>query len=249
MKWVLTPTFDSLTHLHYALRGCHRTLPNSVRPSRLPITPSILRLLHNSWSHQADDYDTVCIWAACCVAFFAFLRCGEFTCNSSNSYNDAVLSLEDVAIDSRDDPTIVHLTLRHSKSDIFGVGVTINLGRTGDLLCPVSALLAYLARRPPTSGSLFLLESGQPLSKQRLISTVRNTLGLAGVDVGRFNGHSFRIGAAMAAAQAGLPDSTIQQLGRWRSAAFMRYLRPPVQSIARCSELLLQARHPSSHCS
>ena len=146
-----------------------------------------------------------------------------------------MLSLEDIAIDSWDNPTIVHLMLRHSKSDIFDVGVTIHLGRTGDLLCPVSALHAYLARRPPTPGPLFLLESGQPLSKQRLISTVHNTLGLARVDVGRFNSHSFRIGAATAAAQAGLPDSTIQQLGRWRSAAFTHYLRPPVQSIARCS--------------
>ena len=80
---------------------------------------------------EADDYYTVCTWAACCIAFFAFLRCGEFTCNSSNSNNDAVLSLEDIAIDSWDDPTIVHLMLRHSKSDIFGVGVTIHLGRTG----------------------------------------------------------------------------------------------------------------------
>ena len=230
-------------------RGCRWTFPHSVRPSRLPITPSILRHLHTSWSHRADDYDTGCTWAACCVAFFTFLRCGEFTCSSSNSNNDAMLSLEDVAINSWDDTTIVHLTLLHSNSEIFGVGVTIHLGRTGDLLCPVSALLAYLARRPPTSSPLFLLKSGQPLSKQRLISTVHNTLGLAGVDVGRFNGHSLRIRAATAAAQAGLPDSTIEQLGRWMSAAFTCYLRPPVQFILRCSELLLQARHASSRCS
>ena len=159
-----------------------------------------------------------------------------------------MLSLEDIAIDSWDDPTIVHLMLRHSKSDIFGVGVTIHLGRTGTCcaLCLPSMLTWPAGLQPLVHYSY---SSQDSLSANRLISTVRNTLGLAGVDVGRFNSHSFRIGAATAAAQAGLPDSTIQQLGRWRSAAFMRYLRPPVQSIARCSELLLQARHPSSCCS
>lgn len=234
------PSLDSLSQLHYVLRGCRRTLPSSVRPPRLPITPAILHILHTSWSSHPHDYDTVCMWAACCVAFFAFLRCAEFTCNTLGSHSDAVLSRDDVAIDSRDNPTIVHLTLRHSKTDIFGVGVTIHLGRTGQLLCPVSALLAYLARRPPVPGPLFLLQSGQPLSRQRLVAAVRDTLTAAGMEVSRFNGHSFRIGAATSAAQAGLADSTIQQLGRWRSAAFNRYLRPPVQSIARCSERLLQ---------
>ena len=137
-------------------------------------------------------------------------------------------------------------TWHQSKTDVFGVGVTIHFGHTGDSLCPVSSLLAYLARQPPSPGLLFLLRSGQPLSKQILVSTVRDALGSAGVDVGRFNGHSFRIGAATVAAQAGLLDSTIQQLGRWRSSAFTRYLRPPVQSMASLSEWLLHPTHSDS---
>ena len=168
------PSFKLLTRLQDVLCGCHRTLPNSVWPSHLLITPSILHLLHTSWSCRADDYDTVCTWAACCITFLTFPRCGEFTCNSLNSNNGAVLSFEDIAINSRDDPTIVHLTLWHSKSYIFGIGLTIHLVRTGDLLCPVSALLAYLARQPPTSGPLFLLESGQPLSKQTNIHSAQH---------------------------------------------------------------------------
>ena len=211
-----------------------------MRPSRLPITPAILHILHNSWSRHPIDYDTICLWAACCVAFFAFLRSGEFTCSPLTDCYGAVLSSEDVAINSRENPTIVHLTLRNSKTDIFGAGVTIHLGCIGQLLCPVSALLSYLACRPSVYGPLFLLQSGQLLSKQQLISAVRDTLTAAGLDVSRFNGHSFRIGVATTAAQAGLPDSTIQQLGRWRSAAFTRYLRPPVQSIANYSRCLLQ---------
>ena len=37
--------------------------------------------------------------------------------------------------------------------------------------------------------------------------------------------HSFRIGGTIAAAAAGIPDSTIQILGRWTSNAFRTYLR------------------------
>ena len=235
------PAFNSLHRLHYVLRGCHRSLPSSVRPLRLPVTPTVLRLLHHHWSAQAQDYDTVCMWAACCVAFFAFLRSGEFTCTSWSTYDRSVLSLRDVTLDSRSEPTMVHLLLRQSKTDIFGAGVTIHLGRTGDILCPVSALLAYLARRPSTPGPLFLLQSGHPLSRHTLVTVVRETLASAGLEVSRFNGHSFRIGAATAAAEAGLPDSTIQQLGRWKSSAFMRYLRPPVQAVAASSRRLLQS--------
>ena len=237
----LDPSLDCWHRLYYMLRGCRWSLPNQVHPSCLPITPAILRFLHSRWSNHHDDYNTVCLWAACCIAFFGFLRCGEFTCSSWQCYTRSVLSLEDVAINSREDPTVVHLTLQQSKTDVFGAGVTIHLGRTGDHLCPVSAILAYLARRPPTPGPLFLLHSGHPLSRRMLVSTVRATLSSAGVEVGHINGHSFRIGAATAAAQAGLSDSTIQQLGRRKSSAFTRYLRPTVQSIAGNSEWLL---HP-----
>ena len=234
------PCMSSFQRLHYVLRGCHRTLGSQVRERRLPITPAILQHLHSYWSPSASSFDTKCLWAACCTGFFAFLRSGEFTCDSWSSYTGSTLSLSDVAIDDRTNPTMVHLTLRHSKTDIFGAGVTIHMGRTGQLLCPVSALLAYLAVRPPTPGPLFLLQSGAPLSKNGLVTAVRAALPSGGVDVSRYNGHSFRIGAATAANQAGISDATIQLLGRWKSSAFTRYLYPPVQVVASFSRRLLE---------
>ena len=242
----IDPALGAFHRLHYVLRGCHRSLPSSVRPKRLPITPTILRLLHHCWATHSPTHlhDTACLWAACCTAFFGFLRSGEFTCNSWDAHNaNPGLSLQDISIDSRSRPSVVHVTLRHSKTDVFGVGVTIHLGRTGDVLCPVSALLAYMAIRPPTPGPLFLLQSGKPLSRTVLVSAVRQTLLSMGVDVSGYNGHSFRVGAATAAAQAGLSDSAIQQLGRWKSAAFTRYLRPPAAQVAEASRRLLLSNH------
>ena len=128
------------------------------------------------------------MWAACCVAFFAFLRSGEFTCSSWSANNQSMLSLQDVALDNRLDPTTVHLSLRRSKTDVFVTGVTIHLGQTGDILCPVCALLAYLACRPSTPGPLFLLQSRQPLSRNALVTEVCQTLASSGMDVSRLNG-------------------------------------------------------------
>ena len=233
------PSFTSCHRLHYVLRGCRRSLPSAVRPKRLPITPEILGVLHHHWSSNAQNYDIVCFWAACCLGFFGFLRSGEFTCQSWKGYNPSMLSVSDIAVDSRENPSVLFVSLRRSKTDIFGTGVTIHLGRTGGILCPVSAVLSYLAIRPSSPGPMFILLSGNPLSRDALVTAIRRALGSTTRDVSLFNGHSFRIGAATTAAQAGIPDSTIMQLGRWKSSAFMRYLRPPVETMAAFSSRLL----------
>ena len=49
----------------------------------------------------------------------------------------------------------------------------------------------------------------------------------------QFTGHSFRTGAATAAAKAGLEDLTIRALDRWNGAAF--YIQSPWQQLAQFS--------------
>ena len=64
------------------------------------------------------------LWAACCTAFFGFLRVGEITAPNLDEYDSSVhLSLKDVALDSRTAPTIIWLTIKQSKTDPFRKGV------------------------------------------------------------------------------------------------------------------------------
>ena len=53
----------------------------------------------------------------------------------------------------------------------------------------------------------------------------------AGLDAHAFSGHSLRIGAATTAAAAGLPDWLIKAMGRWKSDAYLRYVRTPVDQV------------------
>ena len=81
------------------------------------------------------------------------------------------------------------------------------MGATGDTLCPVAAVLSYLLVRPNRPGPLFMYQDGHPLSQVDLVAAVHQTLAADGLDVSRFNGHNFRIGAATTAAQVGIPFS------------------------------------------
>ena len=80
------------------------------------------------------------MWAVAVVCFFGFFRLGELTAKSEST-TDVGLLFSDVSVDSQDSPTTVALRLRRSKT---GKGVHIYLGSTGDDLCPVAALLAYI---------------------------------------------------------------------------------------------------------
>ena len=233
--------------LHYVLRAVQRCNPRYRRAPRLPITPAILRHLYSAWSQSPVPYEHHMWWAACCLGFFAFLRAGEFTCPSRQAYTTTMLSPRDIQVDNREHPTYLSVTLRQSKTDAFGAGITLYIGTTGDHICPVSAVLAYLAIRPPVTGPLFVHADGRPLSRVDLVVVVRRALSTTGLDVTRFSGHSFRIGAASAAAQVGIPDSLIQTLGRWKSSAFLLYIRTPPSQLTAISRRLLLGQSLSTN--
>lgn len=228
--------------LECTLKGVKRQEARSsvTRPqSRLPITPGILRHLRGIWGRNPHDYDAIMLWAACCMCFFGFLRSGEVTVSSMREYDqEAHLSEGDVMVDSVSKPTVVQVRIKESKTDPFRKGVMVYLGFTEDELCPVAAVTAYLAVRGRDPGPFFRLKGGAPLSREVLVRKVREALQSSGVQVGRYSGHSFRIGAATTAAAVGIEDSVIKTLGRWRSAAYMTYVRMPREKLTSISQLL-----------
>lgn len=55
--------------------------------------------------------------------------------------------------------------------------------------------------------------------------TLYKRLDTCGLDINRYNGQSFRIGAATYAAKKGLSDAQIRSMGRWNSNAFQKTIR------------------------
>ena len=176
------------------------------------------------------------MWAASCLAFFGFLRSGEFTLQTAAAA--PAIRASDAAVDSHTAPSVVCIHLRKAKTDPFGRGISLYLGRTGTDICPVAALLNYLSIRPRGDGPIFVHQDGSPLLKHQFITEVRQALGAAGLNPSQYSGHSFRIGAATTAAAAGIPDHLIKTLGRWESSAYMLYVRTPRESLAAVSARL-----------
>ena len=133
---------------------------------------------------------------------------------------------------------MISLNIKHSKTDQGAVGVRVIIGRTDDDLYPVSALLTYLERRGSTPGALFQWDNRIPLSKTKFADATRQALSAANLPAKDYAGHSFRMGAATTAATAGLEDSTIQTLGRWKSTSYQLYIRTSPQQLATASAAL-----------
>ena len=215
--------------LEQVLRGIKRqNAAAKTKRERLPITPDILVKLRAVWCYGQSQ-----------VCFFRFFRAGELTIPSENSYDPQIhLSYGDIAIDSPSNPTIMKVHLKESKTDPGRKGVDIFVGRTYNKLCPIAAVMAYLAKRGNAPGFLFKLESGKPLTKAKFVASVKGALISAGVDSTKYAGHSFRIGAATTAHLQGIEDATIKMLGRWESSAYLLYVRTPRDQLASLSSIL-----------
>lgn len=177
-------------------------------------------------------FDHATLWAACCLAYFGFLRSAEFTVPNMQSYaSDIHLSLTDIAVDSMVNPSCLSVFIKASKTDPFRRGTHIFIGKGNPPVCAVSAMPFYINVRGSSPCPLFILRSGQPLSRDTLTKWLKDILSLAGI-VGNYSSHSFRIGAATVAARNGLPDHLIQSFGRWSSNAYQGYIRTPTGVLA-----------------
>ena len=167
---------------------------------------------------------------------------GELVVPTGCEYNPALhLAVTDIAVDCSDNPGLVALHLKRAKMDQLGKGAYIYISRTHDDLCPVTALIAYLAVRTTNPGPFFRNAEGMPLRKPFIVRRVREALSLLGYDQSSYAGHSFRIGAATTVSVAGMEDSTIQALGRWSSQAFLSYIKLSQQQLTKLAAQLASA--------
>ena len=82
-----------------------------------------------------------------------------------------------------------------------------------------------MAVRGLGTGPFFRFENGKPLTRARLVEKLRDAIQTTGSDCSAYSGHSFRSGAATAAARRGIGDATIKNARRWKSNAYQLYIK------------------------
>ena len=222
--------------LQYVLRGIKRVQGVSKRV-RLPITIHHLTMfdLLMPRAHQ----DNIMVWAAFTLAFFGFLRISEFTC--SNHFNPNLhLTTSDIRFfPSFTSPHYMTVEIKASKTDPFRKGMTLVIGKTSQVTCPVNAMKKYLDTIPKScKGPLFVYANGKRLTRQHLTRELRYLLSRLGLNSSNYAGHSFRIGAATSAAVSGLPSWLINTLGKWTSDYFETYISMPISVFCQATQKL-----------
>ena len=244
------PHTGDMPRLQQILRGIKISQASTPKAhqERLPMQPDMLRSIKRAWEQGPIDEDKQMLWAAFTMAFFGFMRSGELCARSLTDCDTATtLTPQDVSVDSLANPQLIRIRLRSSKTDPFRKGTDIYLARTHDELCPVSATLAWLSIRGNSTGPLFRFKSGAPLTRQSFVEKLKGALAIAGIKPDGFSGHSFRSGAATAAAKLGIGDSQIKLLGRWKSEAYHRYIKPSGSHLASlASSIAKQGLHTTS---
>ena len=161
-----------------------------------------------------------------------------------------------VFLSPRASPERLLLTLPTPKTDPFRKGITLTTAAAGDAACAVTALHHLMSSWPA--------EPYTPLFSNIPFNTLAadHTDGLANFDrnwvvaklrdllqegvTGHYLGHSFRRGTATWAKQAGIPDSDIQLLGRWKSGAYKQYIEVHPEHIFQVSHRLQTFSPPNA---
>ena len=134
---------------------------------------------------------------------------------------------------------MAHINVKVSKMDPFRKGVVICVGRTDNALCPVAALAVYTTIRGTNDGPFFILENRTLLTPEQFVKLTKEKHA-AGIDSTCYSAHSFRIVVATTASARDVEHSLIQMLGRWKSAAYLLYVRVPRKTIASLTIVLVK---------
>lgn len=193
--------------------------PDTRRPITWDVLKQIVPTLHEVCS---TAFEAVMFKAAFILAYFGFMRVGEFTVAGREGATDRVLAITDIKWATG---PLLLVRIRFSKTDQHGRSVTLQIPAQLGGLCPVQAVMQFIGLRPAVSGPLFCHANGRPLTRYQFKAVLHRALGHAGLPPTQFGTHSFRIGAATTAALNGASANDIQKMGRWNSNIFCSYIR------------------------
>lgn len=203
---------------------------------RKPVTRSILQGLISVLPYCASSqYDIHLYHAMYTAMYYACLRASEVLHTDTPHHN---IQCANITIHSDGQSVNIHMSsYKHASNQQADILLTA----TQSPDCPVQSLQNYLARRPPLPGAFFLNTNHHPVQRAAFMHTFTACLRYLNLVPAHYNVHSFRIGRTTDMAEQQVPQDIIQRIGRWKSNAFTKYIRPqPVPAQPKSSNSLSQ---------
>jgi hypothetical protein len=126
----------------------------------------------------------------------------------------------------------VTFTIPSSKKDTFGTGFRLSYNILDDedktSAFDIAKEMYNFARlaKPRPNDPFLSIGGTKQIKRDHFTKTIKRIASFLGFDPSRFSTHSLRIGGATAlASDPTIRDSTIQTMGRWKSLAFLDYIR------------------------
>ena len=194
---------------------------------RLPISRPVLHQLVGSLTNiNPSAFERTLYSAMFLIAFYGFFRIGELAAKSANA-GSAVVQYSDMRfLAHQGNIRMVKITITNFKHNADNRPFNILIEREDSLpFCPVQAMIEFCKLRGNQAGPLFCRLDTSPVTVGQFNAELHRCLIFCGLDLSKYKGHSFRIGAACHAAEKGFSDAQIRALGRWKSDAFKLYIR------------------------
>jgi hypothetical protein len=199
------------------LQNINKDIPSN---SLLPITKPLLhRLIDILPLATSSPYTQVLMKSLFLLTYYACLRAGEAVISATDSHT---INLEQISR-LQEAYSISFTSYKHSNHNMPKI---ILSKQPTPKYCPVVALDQYLNLRSTSPGHLFLSESALPLTRNAFSLYLKSCLSMLGIPPHSYNTHSFRIGRATQLFQDNVPLQIIKSAGRWKSTAFLKYIRP-----------------------
>jgi len=196
----------------------NQTAPSQRSPLR-PITRDILYILLDTIPFGVQTQFDNTMWSAIFhLCYHACLRVGEAVVSTSDEHtlhrNQIQLTNSHIIINFK--------SYKHSGQSTPTVTI---LSDPNPSRCPVIAVRKYFDIRPATPGPFFIGPHSTPVNRLMFSTFLKTVLALTHLQPDHYNTHSFRIGRTTQLAQDQHNQETIRSAGRWKSSAYLQYIR------------------------
>ena len=191
------------------------------RSTLLPISKLLLAsIISHLDLLDIPRFDRFAAKALFTLAYKGCFRIGELVISDSGQHSARIENFSIISTPSGKELKISLPSYKHHAAPAL-----IVIKQSCHETCPILHLEKYLSIRPHRPGLLFINKYGIPYARPQVAELLKKVLRQLVPNPWRYNTHSFRIGRTSDLVSQGVPESILQQVGRWRSLAYRKYFR------------------------